>query len=78
MTQQIGSSGTGGSVARTGRKGLMELGLALATALLVMVADNLASLGLGPETAVIVTLVVQVGLQGLRRLQRDRSQGIPQ
>lgn len=71
--------GTGsGTVARTGRKGVAELIVGVLTAVLVLLSDNVAGLGLGAEGAVIASVVVQVLLQGVRRLGRDQKQGIPQ
>ena len=66
-----------GTMARTGQKGVAEIVLGVVTAIVVIISDNVAALGLGAEGAVGATLITQIVLQGLRRIGRDRSAGVP-
>lgn len=68
---------TAESLNRTVWKGWPEGLIAVVTAVVVILSENVASLPLGPESAVVVGLVLQLALQALRRLGRDAKTGVP-
>lgn len=59
------------------KKGLVELGLALATFAATYTIDNIGGWELDSTTYGIVLLVAQVALQFLRRVVRDSTIGKP-
>lgn len=59
------------------RKLLVEAVVAGAVVVLTFLVENIADLGLSVEMTAVVSLVLQVLLQYIRRVFRDGQQGTP-